>query len=49
VRAGRTTVRVAPLTGQDRIHEVARMLSGEVLTVTSLRHARELLKAASPA
>ena len=49
VRAGRSAVRVAPLTGQDRIHEVARMLSGEALTETSLRHARELLKAASPA
>ena len=46
IRAGRTAVGVVPLSGQERIQEVARMLGGESVTETSLRHARELLRSA---
>jgi DNA repair protein RecN (Recombination protein N) len=42
VRAGRTLTRVARLEGEERVVEVARMLSGEA-TSASLAHARELL------
>jgi len=48
IRAGRTAVGVVPLSGQERIQEVARMLGGESVTETSLRHARELLRSARP-
>ena len=42
VRAGRTRVSATALTGDERVHEVARMLGGEA-TNEALRHARELL------
>jgi DNA repair protein RecN (Recombination protein N) len=42
VRAGRTRVTATALTGDERVHEVARMLGGEA-TNEALRHARELL------
>jgi DNA repair protein RecN (Recombination protein N) len=42
VRAGRTRVTAAALTGEERVREVARMLGGEA-TNEALRHARELL------
>jgi DNA repair protein RecN (Recombination protein N) len=42
VRAGRTRVTAAALTGDERVREVARMLGGEA-TNEALRHARELL------
>jgi DNA repair protein RecN (Recombination protein N) len=38
-----TTVR--RLSEEERTEEIARMLSGEELTETSLRHAEEMLKA----
>ena len=42
---GRTRTEVAVLTGPERIEEVARMLAGNQLNPTSLRHAQELLAA----
>ncbi len=42
---GRTRTEVAVLTGQERIEEVARMLAGNQLNPTSLKHAKELLAA----
>jgi DNA repair protein RecN (Recombination protein N) len=48
IRAGRTAVGVVPLSGQERIQEIARMLGGESVTEASLRHAKELLRAARP-
>lgn len=43
VRAGRTRVGVATLSGEERVEEIARMLAGEVVTETARGHARELL------
>ena len=40
---GVTRTMVAPLTGEDRVREVARMLDGAPASEASLRHARELL------
>ena len=40
---GRTATRVAALVKNDRVREVARMLGGESVTDTSLRHALELI------
>jgi DNA repair protein RecN (Recombination protein N) len=40
---GRTTATVAALVKGDRVREVARMLGGESVTDTSLRHALELI------
>jgi DNA repair protein RecN (Recombination protein N) len=40
---GRTTATVAALIKGDRVREVARMLGGESVTDTSLRHALELI------
>jgi DNA repair protein RecN (Recombination protein N) len=42
VRAGRTRVAAVPLTGEDRVREVARMLAGAG-SDAALEHARELL------
>ena len=42
---GRTHSRVAPVDGQDRVRELARLLSGKP-TEVALEHARELLAAA---
>ncbi len=48
--AGRRTVaRAAVLDGDDRVVELARMLSGRPGSETARRHAEELLEAASPA
>ena len=46
-RGGRTVADVRRLTGDERVGELARMLSGSA-TETSLRHARELLQEAAP-
>ena len=46
-RDGRTVTSVTPISGPDRIAEIARMLSGSD-TDASLAHARELLADASP-
>lgn len=44
VKAGRTYTRLKPLKGEGRVRELARMLGGEQITETTLRHARELLE-----
>lgn len=41
--AGHTTSQVAPLSGEARVAEVARMLGGERSSGTSLAHAQELI------
>jgi DNA repair protein RecN (Recombination protein N) len=43
VRAGRTRVATTPLTGDERVGEVARMLGGDAASSTALGHARALL------
>ena len=45
---GRTAVSVAPLEGDARVEELARMLGGARLTDTVLQHAREMLGHAPP-
>jgi len=42
----RTVIEIKPLTDEERVQELARMLSGETVTASTERHARELLKAA---
>lgn len=44
--AGRTRVSVRPLAGQERVHELARMISGREVTAGSLSHAQEMLQKA---
>lgn len=41
---GRTQTAIQPLHNEARIKELARMLGGEKITPTTLKHARELLK-----
>jgi DNA repair protein RecN (Recombination protein N) len=43
IRAGRTRVVAAPLTGDGRVDEVARMLGGATVTAAAREHARDLL------
>ena len=45
VRGGRSRAAASPLTGSERVDEVARMLAGDAVTETARRHARELLAA----
>jgi DNA repair protein RecN (Recombination protein N) len=47
VDAGRTSVRVEELAGEERVSEVARMLAGKKVTDLSLSHARELIGTAA--
>jgi DNA repair protein RecN (Recombination protein N) len=47
VEKGRTVTQVARLDKQDRVQEIARMMSGERITESVLRHAAELLRAGS--
>ncbi|MCI0624385.1 MAG: DNA repair protein RecN [Acidobacteria bacterium] len=44
VEKGRTVTRVALLQHQDRVQEIARMISGERKTESVLKHAAEMLK-----
>lgn len=46
VSGRRTRTSVAPLVGEARVAELARMLGGERITETTLRHARELHRSA---
>ncbi len=48
VRGGRTTTEVGALSGEERVDEIARMLSGEAITDVARRHARELLAHGDP-
>lgn len=41
--AGRTSTGVTVIEGEERVREVARMLSGAAVTETSLQHAQELI------
>lgn len=43
VEQGRTYTRIAPVAGDARIHEIARMLSGDSESDISLEHAKKLL------
>jgi len=43
VREGRTCTAIAPIKGEARAEEVARMLGGKDLTSVTLQHAREML------
>jgi DNA repair protein RecN (Recombination protein N) len=43
VNGGRTRTLIRPLSGGDRVHEIARMLGGETITRTALDHATEML------
>jgi DNA repair protein RecN (Recombination protein N) len=47
-KAGVTTADVAALAGDDRVHEIARMLGGDAESATSRAHAAELLAEAAP-
>ena len=44
---GRTVASVRRLEGRDRVEEIARMLAGEKIPDTALRHAKTLLEAAA--
>ena len=44
VRSGKTYAQAATLDEEERIAEIARMLSGGVAEATALEHARELLR-----
>ena len=46
VSGNRTTVSVVPLTPEQRVAEVARMIGGAEVTETVLQHAREMLRVA---
>ncbi len=43
IRSGRTRVTAAPLTDEERVGEIARMLGGDAPSETARGHARELL------
>jgi DNA repair protein RecN (Recombination protein N) len=45
VTEGRTVTRVEPLTGEARIEELVRMMSGSRVTDAARQHVKELLKA----
>lgn len=44
IERGRTLAEVGPLSAEERIEEVARMLGGESITETARKHAREMVK-----
>ncbi|OIN97537.1 DNA repair protein RecN [Candidatus Desantisbacteria bacterium CG1_02_38_46] len=44
VEKGRTKTEVNELNGDERVKEIARMISGDKITSTSLKHAKELLE-----
>ncbi len=48
-RGGRTHTGVRQMKPEERVEEIARMLSGASLTETSLRHAEQMLKASGAA
>jgi DNA repair protein RecN (Recombination protein N) len=47
VKDGRTYTEVAPLEGEARVEEMARMLGGRDMTGVTLKHAREMLENAT--
>lgn len=44
VERGRTSTRVRQLGGRERVREIARMLTGQSITDTALRHAEEMIR-----
>jgi DNA repair protein RecN (Recombination protein N) len=44
VEDGRTVTRITSLNREERIEELARMLGGENITPTTLKHAKELIR-----
>lgn len=44
VQAGRTVTRISALDRNERVEEIARMLGGEQITETTLKHASELIQ-----
>jgi len=48
-RGGRTVTEVAELSQEERVAEIARMISGEKITDLTLEHAREFLRGAAEA
>jgi len=44
---GRTETAVRPLSDPERVAEIARLLAGDRVTATTLKQARELLRATS--
>jgi DNA repair protein RecN (Recombination protein N) len=44
VRQGRTRTLIEPVRADERVQEIARMMSGDTVTPTTLQHARELLQ-----
>ena len=44
VREGRTYTEVHPLSQQERVHELARIISGDRITELALAHAKEMLQ-----
>ncbi|MEN8800513.1 MAG: DNA repair protein RecN [Thiogranum sp.] len=44
-----TRTRIRPLTGNERVEEIARMLGGQTITASTRQHAREMLMHAVPA
>ncbi len=48
-RGGRTVTEVAELTQEERIAEIARMISGEEITDLTMEHARQFLQGAAEA
>jgi DNA repair protein RecN (Recombination protein N) len=44
VRGGRTRATATPVTGDERVREIARMLAGDATSAVALKHARELLR-----
>lgn len=48
-REGRTLSRIAPVAGEARVAEIARMLGGQQLSGAGLAHAQEMLSAAARA
>ncbi len=46
VTGGRTTTTMQPLTTEERVEEIARMLGGQEITTTTMTHAKEMLELA---
>lgn len=47
IEGGKTFTRVKKISGQERVTEIARMLSGDVVSEASIEHARALLSSCS--
>jgi len=44
VNDGRTHTTITPINHNERIHEIARMLGGEIITEKTIEHAREMIE-----